>query len=233
MEAESSSSQEVIESPHGIKVPVGGHLGPRHRARIAQGGYEATEVAGVKEIVRAGDRVLECGAGAGVVSAIAAIHGNPDAVLCFEGNPRLIKPIRALHKLNGLDGIMEVRNQILLAGPDQPGSVKFNVRGNFLGSRMTDNSERGLMVEVATADYASVKNDFAPNVIIMDIEGGESDFLKHADLSGIRAIIVEFHPEIYGVQVMRDCKNIIAKEGFNRLPCSTRSVWAAVRDLSA
>ena len=231
MEAELPQAVEVFESYYGIKVPVGPHLTPRHRVQIAEGGYEWAEIGGVRAIVQPGDRVLECGTGVGVVSAVAAFHGGAEAVLCFEGNPVLIEPIRSLHKLNELDGMMEVRNQILLAGPNQPDHVKFNVRGNFLGSRVTDIALKGSIVEIPTADYATVKEEFRPNVILMDIEGGESDFLAHADLTGIRAIIVEFHPEIYGVPGMRECKNTLLQQGFARLECSTRAVWAMVREL--
>jgi FkbM family methyltransferase len=229
---EKSNTPEFIESPHGVKVPLSSQLRPSHQARIKQGGYEGTEVDGVKAIVSKGDRVLECGAGVGVVSAIAAVNGKPEAVLSYEANPNLIEPIRALHKLNKLQKQMEVRNEILLAGPDQPKSVSFSVRGNFLGSRIAAESRRGSTVEVKTADYAVVKEEFKPNVIIMDIEGGESDFLHHADLSGIRAIIVEFHPAYYGIEGMRALKKILMDQGFNRLDCSSRTVWAAVRELA-
>lgn len=231
-EGEAGADGAFIESPFGIKVPLGPHLGQGHRLRIQSGGYEGEEVAGVGVLIQPGDRVLECGAGIGLVGALTVVSGAAEAVLSFEGNPRLIEPIRALHALNGLQERMEVRHQILLAGPDQPASIRFNVRGNFLGSRLADSSERGHMIEVATADYATVKAEFRPNVILMDIEGGELEFLKHADLSGIRGIIIEFHPQIYDVPGMRACKDILRGQGFEPMPGSSRSVWAAARALS-
>jgi hypothetical protein len=65
--------------------------------------------------------------------------------------------------------------------------------------------------------------------MIIDIEGAELDFLEKADLSGIRGIVIEFHPKIYQVAGMRHCKSLLRAQGFDRGPGSTVSVWAAVR----
>ena len=64
----------------------------------------------------------------------------------------------------------------------------------------------------------------------MDIEGGELELLRHADLGQFRAMVLEFHPEAYGVEGMRECKAIIRDAGFERLPeKSTRTVWTCER----
>ena len=50
----------------------------------------------------------------------------------------------------------------------------------------------------------------APTVLICDIEGAEADLLPAADLSGLRAAIVEVHPQWIGqagVQAVFDAMN--------------------------
>ncbi|MEO8530219.1 MAG: FkbM family methyltransferase, partial [Deltaproteobacteria bacterium] len=146
--------------------------------------------------------------------------------------PDLIEPIKQLYALNKLKSKIELRNQILLAGPDQPKAVSFTVHRNFLGSGMgAGKSWRSKVVEVPTTDYETLRKSFKPTVLIMDIEGAESEFFQHANLDGIRAIVVEFHPKVYGRDVMRACKQILTDAGFELLPCSTRLVCAMTRKL--
>ena len=64
----------------------------------------------------------------------------------------------------------------------------------------------------------------------MDIEGGELDILTHANLDGVRAIVIEFHPKAYDVSGMRRCKRILRDAGFAPLSdLSTLLVWVAER----
>ena len=80
--------------------------------------------------------------------------------------------------------------------------------------------------------FADVKAELDPTVILCDIEGGELDFLRHADLSGVRAVVMEFHPGVYERAGMRECKSILERAGFLRNDTvSTRLVWTCERDL--
>ena len=83
-----------------------------------------------------GDRVLELGAGLGIVGAVTAKNAGPAAVLSFEANPELIPHIRALHRTNGLEDLIELRNAVLVAGPDRSPTLPFNLHGSFLGSSL-------------------------------------------------------------------------------------------------
>ena len=74
--------------------------------------------------------------------------------------------------------------------------------------------------------------ELKPTVLLCDIEGGELDLLEHADLSGIRAIVMEFHPEAYEVEGMRKCKRILTQAGFEKNEdVSTRKVWTCTREV--
>ncbi|MDF1728595.1 MAG: FkbM family methyltransferase [Sulfitobacter sp.] len=215
---------------HGIKLPANPMLDDERLGRIKAERYERHEIAGALRVVRPGDRVLELGAGVGLVGAITLKNAKPEKVLSFEANPELIPHIEALYRMNRLGKGIEVRNAVLVADPDAPESLPFHVRNSFLGSSLIDTTRRPTReISVATQSFEALRAEFQPDVIVMDIEGGEYDFLQHADLSGVRAVVVEFHPEAYGRDGMRVCKQILERAGFAKVPgFCTRTVWTVV-----
>ncbi len=231
MAAKTKKPTHVAEC-HGVKVPDSPLLTPTRIERINGARYEGQEIAGALEVVREGDKVLELGAGIGLVGAIVAKNAKPAKVMSFEANPNLIEHITALYKLNRLGSKIEVRNEVLISAPDAPKTMTFHIRNSYLGSSLIDSDSRATTaVEVPTADYKSVHAEFAPDVLLMDIEGGELDFLRHASLDGVRAIVIEFHPEAYGKEGMMECKSILERAGFAKVPGhSTRHVWTCTFD---
>ena len=175
--------------------------------------------------------MLELGAGLGVVGSVTALNARPAKVMSFEANPALIPLIRAMHVENGLEDVIELRNEVLISAADRPESMTFHVTNSFLGSSLIEKEARQTTpVEVATADYHAVAETFRPNVLLMDIESGELEFLKHADLRGLRAVVIEFHPSVYGKSGAQTCKNILRAAGFEkRDDLSTRFVWTCTR----
>ncbi|MFK7834949.1 MAG: FkbM family methyltransferase [Sulfitobacter sp.] len=216
----------------GVKVPDSPMLNATRIERINAARYEGQEIAGALSVVRAGDKVLELGAGIGIVGAVVAKNAKPKQVVSFEANPNLIEHIRALYKLNRLSTKIEVRNQVLLSAPDAPETMAFHIRNSFLGSSLIDTDTRATTrVDVPTASYAQIHEEYAPDVLLMDIEGGELDFLRHASLEGVRAIVIEFHPGAYGREGMMECKSILERAGFTKVPeHSTRQVWTCTFD---
>jgi FkbM family methyltransferase len=212
---------------HGVKLPDSPLLNPTRIARINAARYEGQEIAGALNVVQPGDRVLELGVGTGLVGAIVAHNAKPEKVMSFEANPALIEHINALYRFNHLEDRMEVNNALLVSDPKAPKSLVFHVRSSFLGSSLIDTDTRATTpIDVPTRQYAQVHQDFRPDVLLIDIEGGELEFLRHASLKGVRAIVIEFHPDAYGKDGMRECKSILEKAGFTKVPehC-TRHVW--------
>lgn len=227
-----SKTPKHVAECHGVKVPDSPMITPERAERINAARYEGQEIAGALEVIRPGDRVLELGAGIGLVGAIAAKNGKPEKVLSFEANPGLIQHVNALYKLNRLGQKIEVRNEVLISAPNPPETMDFHIRNSYLGSSLIDTDRRATTrVEVPTARYDVVHQEFAPTVLLMDIEGGELDFLRHATLDGIRAMVIEFHPAAYGREGMRECKSILENAGFTKVPAHcTRLVWTCTFD---
>lgn len=215
----------------GVKVPLSPYLTETRIRRMEEARYEGEEIAGALSVVRKGDRVLEMGAGLGVVGGVVAANAEPEAVLSFEANPDMIPHIEALYRLNGLEDRISVRNAVLVSGPDRPETMSFFLRNSFLGSSLIDTDTRNTReVRVPTADFAAVCEDFRPDVLILDIEGGELDLLRHADLAGIRAVVIELHPKAYGTDGARACKDVLRRHGFTKVDdVSTRFVWTCTR----
>ena len=205
----------IVATYHGIKVPTAPHLGPGMIAAMAAGTYERHEVELALAHVPRGSRVLELGAGSGVAGAVVARNCQPRAMLSVEANPRLLPHIADLYAENGLQYLMDLRHGVVLSAPDAPETMPFFVRGNFLGSSLTE-PDHGMVqpIQVPVIRYAALKADFPHDVLLMDIEGGELDLLRHANLSGVNLLIAEFHRHSFGREGLRECRALLTAQGF-------------------
>ena len=229
------AEQKIAAVCCGVRVPASPFLNETRIERINAARYEGDEIAGSLAVIGPDDRVLEMGAGLGVVGGVIAHNARPAALLSFEANPAMIPHIRALHAANHLGGRIALRNEVVISAPERPETATFFVRNSFLGSSLIDHDHRDTRaVEFPTSGWSDVLAEFRPTVLVMDIEGGELEFLRNADLSGIRAVVIEFHPGIYGRAGTRECKSILRAAGFSKLPGpSTRLVWACTREITA
>jgi FkbM family methyltransferase len=214
----------------GVDVPASPFLNETRIDRINSARYEGDEIAASLALIREGDRVLELGAGIGLVGGVIARNRAVERIISFEANPDLIPVARALYALNGLQTI-ELRNQLVLSGPDQPASLPFHIHGSYLGSSLLLGADRAKRtVEIPTADWAGIVADLRPTVLVMDIEGGELALLEHADLSGLRAVILELHPKAYGEDGTAACRKRLRQSGLVRVPSlCRRDVFAFAR----
>lgn len=205
----------VVARCHGIEVPASPHLGPTMIEAIKAGRYEGSEITCGLACIPKGARILEMGAGAGIVGAVLARTLAPAAMLSVEANAALLDNIRALHAHNGVAGQITLRHGVVLSDPAAPDEVEFFIMGNFLGSGLTArNPDRARPVTVPVIRYEDLKRDFPHDAIMMDIEGGELEFLRHADLSGVKVLVAEFHREIYGAEGMKECRKLLSAKGF-------------------
>ena len=197
---------EVLET-QGIKVPfVPNVISERMADVIRKGRYEASEIKLLRKLLRADDRVLELGAGVGVVSTVAAKIVGPGNVTTIEANPDLIQVIKETHKLNGVENV-EVLHGVGTCAPTSA-TIDFWMREHFWASSLaplkndTDTTRR---IQVPQIDLNDLAKRCAPTVLVMDIEGGEIDLLPELDLSTCRHVVIELHPRVYGLEGVDRC----------------------------
>ena len=226
----------AVAECHGIKVPDSPFLSETSVALLNEKQFAQQEIEAALDVVGKSDRVLELGAGLGILGAVVARQAKPAKFLSFEANPDLIPHIEALLKLNRLGSKIELRNKLLISEPGAPETLPSHLQHGFIPGSPEDNAQKpsAKNVQAPTEAFTKVRKAFKPTVLILNIEGGEREFLRHADLSGIRAVILQFHPEIYGKSGMRECKAVLTKAGFSKLPAlSSRTVWACQKDAAS
>lgn len=221
----------VVARLHGIEVPDAPHLDAVLRQAMEEGRYKAREIRAALACIPQGARILELGARAGIVGAVLARNLAPAAMLSVEADPRAMEAIGALHAHNGLSEVISLRHGTVLSAPDAPESVELFLREDGLGVAMAP-AESGAAnpVTVPVLRYADLAAAFPHDAIMMDIEGAELEFLRHADLSAVKVVIGAFHRDIYGRPGMRECRELLAAQGFAMDEEQSRNgVWAWVR----
>lgn len=194
--SEAAEVQKTLKC-RGMRFPLDREvLPPRIRTLLRQGTYEAKEADAVKKLVKADDVVMELGAGIGFMSTLVATKTPAKSVHSFEANPQLMPYIAQVHALNGVTNA-HVTNAVLA---DSDGSAAFYIRKNFLASSLDpmEDGEACTRVEVPTRDVNAVIAELQPSVLICDIEGAEVDLLPKMDLTTLRAVVIETHPQWIG-----------------------------------
>ena len=181
----------------GMKFPLDDRfIRGRVRKLLRTDRYEEKETEAALRVLRAGDVVIELGAGIGYMSTLAATKRAVAHVHSFEANPHLVPYIEAVHAANGVANAT-VTNAIL--GPSA-GERDFYLRDPMLGSSLSllEGEETPPSVKVDVLDGNAVLRDRRPDVLICDIEGAEAELIPRLDLSGLRAAILETHPQWIG-----------------------------------
>lgn len=177
----------------GLKVPLDTTLvtGPVLDA-LWKGVYEGAELRALGALMRPDDRVLELGAGMGVVSGAMARRHPQSRFLSYEANPSLAPVIRALHQRNGITNV-ELRSALLAPGG---GSRAFRVHEHFTESSLVADTAQAAVVDVPVDDPAKIFAAFRPDLLLCDIEGGEEELIPVLPLASVRAVVIELHPTI-------------------------------------
>ena len=178
---------KVGTSRHDVPLPI--------RLMLYRGAYETPECDFVEQTIRAEDRVLELGAGIGVVGLVATRICGEGNVMSWEENPNLETLIRKNYRLNQWSPSLFMR-AVTADGRD----VDFFVNSKLLSSSTVDRESTGASITVNSDAINELIERHHPTVIVMDIEGGEAELIPAANLSQVRALIVEMHPHVVGTE---------------------------------
>ena len=159
-----------------------------------RGTYEIDERRMLRGRLSGADRVLEVGSGVGLIALVCS-QTVPDAnLLLFEANPALIDIAKRNFKINGKD--IRIENTVLTPKSFDGSEIDFHVHENFWSSSLARKEGTVETIKVKTRVFDDVVGEFAPTVLIMDIEGGEYHLLANADetsFASIRKIVIEMH----------------------------------------
>lgn len=195
--------------PFGETVTVGGitmrideRMSPFNIRKLVSGRHTIHERTLLTRHLRDDDRVLELGGGIGMVAIHCALRLGPDRVTSYEGNPEIEPLIRDNYALN--DVSPDLHMAIL---DERVGTTTFHIFERFSHSRMGDAGVGQLSgvkksVEVPVEAFSEAKAKTRPTVLVADIQGAEVGFFGHADLAGLRMVLVELHPPLIGLSGM-------------------------------
>jgi len=205
----------------GVRLDVTG-LAPEVRRAIYAERYERGEVRCLRKHLRAGDVVIEAGAGVGFLSAFCALRLGSGRVFTYEGNPRLRQRIARTHQLNGV--APEVTFALL---GDAAGEREFFVADALWSSSTLDAAAGGERILVPTLDLNQEISRRGATLLILDVEGGESDLLPAIRWQSVRKLAIELHPHLIGAPRCRALVELLAAAGFreDRAVSSTRKKY--------
>lgn len=199
----------------------------RFRGQFPINFYEKQERRYLKQFLPKNATVLELGACLGVVSCITnRLLEHPERHVVVEANPNVI-PVIEENKARNQCGF-HIEHCIVSNNP---------VNTFFIGKNILTSSNRRQSTEkitVAGKKVADLEQKYGLNfdVLMMDIEGGELDFLREnrEKLSELNTIFVEIHehPDILSAADVAECANILATAGFERVVDDT-NFWILVR----
>ena len=87
--------------------------------------------------------------------------------------------------------------------------------------------------QVETAPLNLLLAEVQPTILVCDIEGGELGLFDDADLTGVRAVIIELHPKVYGADGTVAVETVLAGKGLFKVPGFEQSaVQYFLRDAS-
>lgn len=178
--------------------------------------YERPEIEGLRRAIRPGDRVLELGAGLGIISALAARAAGPEGrVRAYEANATLLEDTLAFFAANRITTV-DLVNAVLVPEAN-PAPRSFHLAGSFAESSLmgADGRNPQGMVEVRAESLADVLGSFRPDVLICDIEGAEAELLSALPASTLRAAVVEMHPDRLSAQQIQSIHDAMAAQGLH------------------
>ncbi len=204
------------------------------------GTYEPELQAALKEFLRPGQVIYDVGANIGYVTMMLAHHTGPTGkVFAFEALPVNVERIEKNVALNGLQNVSVVSAAVA----DKAGDVTFYVHesvgmGKAAGSagRRQERYKAEITVAGLSLDeFVFHRGNPAPDVVKMDIEGGEV-----LALPGMRRILAEYHPlmllELHGPESEKAAWDALSaagyalyemSDGYPGIPSPDRLGWKA------
>ncbi len=170
----------------GLRIPHQSRFSPRICRAIESGNYERAEYAALLDLLEPSDRVVELGTGLGFVAALLAQELGDDRVVTVEADPEMAEIIGDTFRENS------VNPRLVIGAVSAMGARRGLIRMENLWSTRTISAL--FSPTVPGVALASLIDEHQPTVLVVDIEGGESE-LSPTALPGVRAVLIECHSD--------------------------------------
>ena len=205
--------QQTI-SYQGLKVSLTrSGMNPEIVLAMKSEGYEYPEIRGLKRALCSGDRVLELGSGLGIITALAGRAVAPEGkVLSFEANLAMISDTQKFLADHGISNV-ELRHSVLVPKAKDE-KRDFHLTRSFASSSLFSSDKKvHEVISVPAVQLNDIVAEFKPNVLVCDIEGGELELIPALDASGLRAVVMELHPDRLSVAQLAEIDAALAAHG--------------------
>lgn len=195
---------------YGVRLPLKHPaITPPILKDIFFGGYESKEAELVGKRITEDDVVMEIGAGIGFLSALCAKVTGGKRVFAYEANPQLMDIIKHVH---GLNQVAPTVSNVLLG--EGEGERTFWLEKDYWASSLIQGAADTTPIQVRQIDLNQEIQRIRPSFLILDIEGGEYELLRHANLDPIRKIVIEVHPHVLGYTQVSEILGWLFAAGF-------------------
>ncbi|WP_424812570.1 FkbM family methyltransferase [Roseococcus sp. YIM B11640] len=202
---------------NGLRFGVPGALTNRHfRGRFLLGLYELPERLLLARYLRRGATVLELGGCLGVVSCLVNRRlRDPSRHVVVEAHPQLVRWLRANRDRNGAGFAVEPGMVAREAGARDFWTAEAIVSGS---TSVAHRGSDALRIPAQPVEEIEARHGLKFDALIIDIEGGEIEFLRdHPSLlARSRLVVVEFHPMFVGEAACEQGRRALEQAGLVR-----------------
>lgn len=210
-----------------LTLPDAALRGGLERA-FTTGRYEHQEADAILTHLQPGDRFMDLGAGIGFLCALAAQVVGADAVVGVEAVPETLALARNTLAANGLSKVHLEQGAVTRFAT---GEVEFGQRPAFWASALQGPDgwpANASVIRVPALPLADLLVKHRPTLLCCDIEGAELDVLA-TPLTGVRLLVVELHPGLYGPAGETQLRKNLVAQGFQPEPSGTKGATVVYR----
>ena len=175
------------------------------------GTYEVDRLRAFAAATGAGNAVYDIGANVGIYSLLASSCVGPSGIVyAFEPQERNLQFLRRHMTLNHVENC-----EIFAAALSNSEGTRRFAAAHWESSMGRLSAEGELVVPSTTLDACiyGEKRLRPPNILKIDVEGGELEVLE-----GANRVLMEFHPavflEVHGTELHAQCRALLAGKGY-------------------
>lgn len=190
---------------------------------LTSGRYESAESAALKRHAKAGDRLLDLGAGAGYVSALGAQILGGANVVSVEASSDMIDVLERNLKGNNAKDATVVHGAVV-ADSHVGDTVEFAMRPAFWASSIaTEGVPKNIVHSMPALRLSDLLAEHRPSILMMDVEGGEVELCQQALPDCVRLLIMEIHTKRYPLASVRAMFDGLSRNDMAYMPWGSRA----------